>query len=373
MKIIKDDETGCIVNITAPDGQSHLEACKADLSGQLIDDDTAHVLMMVLQVAVTGTLAVGGMVTNTINIVVFIKMGLNDAVNISLLGLAVSDMCSLIFSFWEAICFNPWFEDGAPIVYTEIEYITGCWPHICFVRVASYITAFVTLERCLCIAMPLKVKSIITKTRTKVVIVAIFVIVSVTSAPEYYVNQVVWKFYPEKNRTMLGIVFVEDRLKFEGVTLIMNNIIMQLFAFIAVVTCTVILVIELNRKAKWRQQTAKGDNTSSKDKKVIKMITFISTIFIGSNLPCCVIFVAMAATPRLHPTGVNYNMLYIIWAIVYVMESINSSVNIVVYLNMSSKYRTVFYKTFFRRDIDSVQVSEQVKAKGDATRDISAE
>lgn len=343
------------VNISTKASNGQVNICQAPFQDPLISDQDTYVIIVVFQVALTGTLAVVGMVTNIINIIVFIKMGLNDSVNISLLGLAVGDLLSLIFSFWESVCFNPLFKDShAPIVFTEIEYITGCWPHVCFVRVTSYITAFVTFERCLCITLPLKVKTIITTNRAKVAIIAIFILVTVTSIPEYYVTQLVWKFYPEKNRTMLGVQFIEDRARFEKVTLVLNNVAMQCLALLTVVLCTAILIIQLNRKAKWRNQTSTGDksSTTGKDKKVIKMISFIAVIFILSNLPSCMVFVAMSCTSDLHPSGVNYNMFYVVWSLVYVIEGAHSSVSILVYLNMSTKYRSVFYKTLLGRDVN---------------------
>lgn len=338
------------VNLTTGVDVGH---CDSDIQDQLISDEVTAVLVVVFQVAIAEILAVGCIITNSINIVVFVKMGLNDAVNISLLGLAVGDLFAQIFSFWDSVCFNPMFKDSdVPVVFTEIDYLTGCWPHTCFVRVTSYITAFITLERCLCITLPLKVKTIITPKRTRLVIVIIFLSVIVSSAPEYYVNQLVWKFYPEKNRTMLGIYFIEDRDKFEIVTMLLNNVVLQCLSFICVVVCTLILIVQLNRKTKWRQQAVKGDNSASeKDKRVIKMISFISIIFIVSNLPSCLSFIAMKSSANFHPTGANYNMFYVIWSLVYVVEGINSFVNIFVYIKMSSRYRAVFYKVFLCRDI----------------------
>lgn len=146
---------------------------------------------------------------------------------------------------------------------------------------------------------------------------------------------------------MLGIHFIEDRERFEAVTLLLNNVILQCISLIAVVVCTVILVVQLNRKVKWRQQAVKGDNTSfEKDKRVIKMISFISVIFIICNIPSCLGFIAMKTCLNFHPTGANYNLFYVIWATVFAMEGVNSFLNVFVYLKMSSKFKDVFYKLF---------------------------
>ncbi|CAG5135334.1 unnamed protein product [Candidula unifasciata] len=342
--------TNTRLNGTSNPGNPPTGFCEADLLGQIISDKVADIIVAILQVAFTGICAFAGIITNTINITVFLNMGLHDAVNVSLFSLAIGDLLSLVCSLWESICFNTKMEDlGTPIVFSEIEYVTGCWPHVCFVRVTSYATAFITLERCLCITVPLKIKSIITPKRTKVVMGFLFFFVAATSAPEFYVTQLGWKFYPERNRTMLGIHFIDGREKFESVTLVMNNIVLQCVAFVSVVICTVVLIIQLNRKAQWRQQSTRGDAASSgKDKRVIKMISFIAVIFIVCELPSVVNVIAMAFNPQIHPSGINYNMFYVIWSVVYVMESVNSTVNIFVYFNMSSRYKAVFTQIFIR-------------------------
>ncbi|XP_059156840.1 neuropeptides capa receptor-like [Physella acuta] len=310
---------------------------------------------LVSRIYLLGALSVAGLITNTINIIVFIRLGLHDAVNVSLLGLAVSDIFSMIFLLLESACFNPMFQNiGLPFALMEVQFIVGGWPHICFTRVVSWVTAFITFERCLCIALTLKVKTIITATRAKIAVVVIFLVVAGSAAPEFYVNQFVWKFYPGKNTSLIGLKFIEHRERFENVTFVLNNVLMQFVAFIAVIICTIILVVKLNEKTKWRSTTARGDNTetiSSKDRKVVKMISFISSLFIISYLPSSVLFVAMAVRRDFHPSG-YFNMFHVTWSFAFVLEGVNSTITLFVYINMSSKFNRMFYRTFLGRDVD---------------------
>ncbi|CAL1543817.1 unnamed protein product, partial [Lymnaea stagnalis] len=321
----------------------------------LISDSLKDTILDVTYVSICGFLSVAGLVANTLNIIVFIRMGLNDAVNVSLLGLAVSDIFSMTFLLLESTCFNPLFQNvGLPFALMEVQFIVGGWPHICFTRVVSWITAFVTFERCVCIALPLKVKSIITATRAKVVVVMSFLLVAGSAAPEFYVNQFVWKFYPEKNVSLIGLHFIEDRDRFENVTFVLNNVLMQYLAFVAVIICTIILVVKLNEKTRWRSATARGDNTAAisvKDKKVVKMISFISAIFIASYLPSSILFMAMAIKRDFHPSG-YFNIFHVTWSLAFMLEGINSTVNIFVYYKMSSKYHRMFHRTFLCRVLE---------------------
>lgn len=49
-------------------------------------------------------------------------------------------------------------EADLPFEGLEVSYLVSAMPHFSFTRVSSCITALITLERCLSIAIPLKVK-----------------------------------------------------------------------------------------------------------------------------------------------------------------------------------------------------------------------
>lgn len=76
-------------------------------------------------------------------------------------GLAVADLCSLMALIWTNICYAPLIKT-ADLTFEaeELHYLTSGWPHVAFTRVSSWITAFITFERCICITMPLKVRCI---------------------------------------------------------------------------------------------------------------------------------------------------------------------------------------------------------------------
>ncbi|XP_005100342.2 allatostatin-A receptor [Aplysia californica] len=294
-----------------------------------------------------------GTVTNVMNIIVFVKQGFSDPVNVSLLGLAISDLGCLVTLVWHNICFNPLFHAAdLPFDSIEMQYLTGGWPHVIFTRVTACITAFITFERCLCIAIPLKVKNIITPKRVVIVIVSIFVILIGSVAPVYYSNRYGMKFFPDRNKTLIGLVFTDDRKEVEGISYVINNIFIPFSAFAVVIVCTVILVVKLQNKTRWRNEsTAAGqsDNFSNRDQKVTKMVTMISTLFIICFTPVSLIFIGKTVVAGLSIDGRYHNLYFVLFSFAYILESTNSAVNIFIYYEMSSKYRSVFDETFRRK------------------------
>lgn len=207
------------------------------------------------------------------------------------------------------------------------------------------------MERCLCVTQPLKVKNIITPFRTKIINIVIFVSMIVMFSPFYYVNKLGWKFNQPRNRTILGLYFTDDRYAVESVTFFIHSVGLSCIFLLSVAACTIVLVVKLKEKTKWRKTSTactanKQETTSVKDKKVVKMITLISTIFIVCYIPPTINFLFMASYPEFNIAGTLQNVFFVFWSVAFVLETVNSSVNIFVYFMMSSKFRVTFVELF---------------------------
>ncbi|XP_012943213.1 neurotensin receptor type 2-like [Aplysia californica] len=317
----------------------------------LIDDDVLNVLIIVLYVAAMGSVCFFGIIFNAVNIYVFFKQGFKDTVNITLFSLAVSDMGALVALLWASVCFNPLFAQSVlPVVYQDLVYITSGWPTTIFARISSWITAFVTFERCLCIALPLKVKTIITPRRTIYVIVSIYIGVAACVAPVFYSISLGPKYISEVNMTMIGIVYISHGVFIEGISLLIS-VFSQLVSFFSVIVCTVILVQTLLIKSRWRQSSssaAKQESLSNRDMKVVKMVLSIAVIFIVCFSPSAASIFAMMSVTEYSIDGEYQNMFLLIWAISFLLVVTNSAVNIFVYYNMSSKFKEIIDEMFNR-------------------------
>lgn len=80
--------------------------------------------------------------------------------------------------------------------------------------------------------------------------------------------------------------------------------------------------------------------------KVAKMVVLISMIFITSFIPAVVIFIAGFAEPQLSYDGLYKNLFLVTLSVSFTTEAINSSINICIYLKMSTKYRESFTRMF---------------------------
>lgn len=199
-----------------------------------------------------------------------------------------------------------------------------------------------------------------TPNRVSVIIVSIFIILLSSMAPAYIVNRPGMKFFPHRNKTLLGIVYGANRESVEKIFYAINSVFIPFCAFAVIIVCTVTLVVQLQRKTKWRMKSAhcaQSDNISNRNEKVAKMVVMISTMFISCFTPLGLIFIAMSLEPELSHDGKYQHVLRMAGGICVVFESVNSSANIFIYYHMSSKFKETFRALFVRNDASTRQVN----------------
>lgn len=194
-----------------------------------------------------------------------------------------------------------------------------------------------------------QVRHIVTHRRVIGTLVAIYLFSFVTIAPLYVVNRLDLKFYPKRNKTLIGLVSTADREPVDKFLYGLNNVVIPVLLFVVVITCTTFLVIKLHSKAEWRQKStnsSQADTVSKRNKRVAKMVVMISAIFIACFIPVSITFLGMCLEPGLSVDGTYRNTLVLIGGVCIFCESLNSSVNIFIYYSMSRNYRDIFHQMF---------------------------
>lgn len=294
--------------------------------------------------AVTAVMCVIGIVNNLLSIAVFCTLGFRETINISFLGLAVADIGCLFTHFeMNVICSLLYIAEFDFVVLDLVE-VAGSWPRLCFLRTSGLITAFIALERCFCIVSPVKIKAVLTWPRTAAIIISMFVTVFASMCPVYSDTSLSWKFYPDKNRTMLGEDYTRNRGQVYRVCHILSNFYGYL-AFISAFTFTTVLVRELKKRTSWRLKSAvinrdKSFSILERDLKVVKMAVGVSAMFIITFFPSTVLFTAALIEPDFGVRG-QYEQEYLMASTVcYSLEIFNLSSNLFICRHMSSRFRT---------------------------------
>ncbi|XP_059157419.1 galanin-like G-protein coupled receptor npr-9 [Physella acuta] len=312
-----------------------------------VSSDVRETVKIVLNASINPTIAVIGSVGNVISIIAFTKQGLKDSVTICLLVLAMSDLGSLLFMIWEAVCLNPLLvATDLPYDVLDVHYLTAALPHGICIRVAWWTTCVIAIERCLCVTQPLRVKVIITPRRTCVALLVVTLVscgcVSLLLASAPFGP----RFSPSKNRTIYARTFNEKSYMIDRVGYLLN-VTWQFAAFLTNVLCTALTVYQLKAQSVRRRRLTQGavagqkEALTSRDLKIVKMVVSMSLVLIVCGLPSCVNFaMELVFSPRYSITGVYSHLDYVIWSGVFTLEAIHSSVNFFVYYTMNVRFKS---------------------------------
>ncbi|XP_059151493.1 uncharacterized protein LOC131937834 [Physella acuta] len=286
---------------------------------QLISDDVRHYFEIAFFVSINGILSVLGSVANVINVIVYLRQHLTSPL-----------LERSFISSWQITV-----------------------PHGLCVRIAWWITTFITFERCLSIALPLQIKQIMTPALTACVMAGITLVIAAGMTPLFASYTLSSKYFSSRNRTLTGLVYVPTGPYLEQVGSYFN-VVTEFSSVILDIIFTLIIVRTLQTNSKWRRGMVGSDKEPAglrgRDKKVIKMVVLISCIFIACTLPSCVNFIVGVVVADVYNlVGAQRNSYYVIWSVILTLEAVNSSVNIFVYYVMSQRYRETFNQLFGRR------------------------
>ncbi|GFN90155.1 chemosensory receptor a [Plakobranchus ocellatus] len=330
-------------------------------TGFLNDRQFGIILLALL--SISQLCSVVAIISNSLNITVFVRLGFSEPSNISLVALAASDLACVVLSIWTNSCYLLRSMDvRLPFDATNVSFLTGSAPWAFISRTVAWITAFISFERCLCILVPLKVKKLITSKST---FTAMIIIVIFTCFPFLYVvlrNRFAWIFYPYLNATILDVVPIDNEnfIQIGYIVVVCCGVIQPLLAFFIVLMCTIFLVITLKKLSSWRKSVTSAksqwqhkpgenpasnsppaqDRMSQKEKRLVRMVVAIAAIFIVSYTPTCIMLVFSVIFDEFTYFGV-YKRMYIVCGLAtFFTQTVSGGVNILIYYNMASKFRS---------------------------------
>ncbi|GFO35287.1 chemosensory receptor a [Plakobranchus ocellatus] len=326
--------------------------------------DVQFYIISLFMIYLTQIINICAIIANSLSIAVFVKLGFSEPSNISLTALAVCDFTLAVLSTWVNLCFWLTYHNvRLPFHGPNVTYLTGGvqWPFLS--STIAWITAFISFERCLCILAPLKVRRLIT---TRSTFVAMLIIILLNFCPSFFTYiryKFVWVFNPYLNRTILDTITVNSELAilFEKISIAICGVIQPLSAFLIVLICTVLLVVQLRKISSWRMSvtSAKSQRVqpeenpaasssageariSHKEERLVRMIVTIAAIFIVCYIPTCIALLCYVVFDEFNMFGVYRRLSIVSSYITSLGQPISGSINILIYYKMASKFRSVF-------------------------------
>ncbi|GFR59317.1 chemosensory receptor B [Elysia marginata] len=321
-------------------------------------------LMEYLSYAMIGV-SVFGMTSNILIIVIYVKIGFSESINISYCALGISDTLYVIFVTWNAICFIPAFARlNLPFIPSQVVVPTGGANSDIFLKTTAWITAWISVERCLCVMFPFKVRTFVTRGKTlfAIITMSFFIVVPLTGLNfAFYAFEFTYDF--ERNRTILKLFHRNSTLinRINDVYFIYKTLLLNFLPLLVVLLCAVFLATRLKASAAWRLQHSgprptknasppTEDKTAKrkydKDMRIAKTVLLIAVTFIllgALNVQRLLLAMIWQEFRPFRSYGKWYRLTS---RIALFLLQANSSVNFIIYYHMGAKFRQTANQMF---------------------------
>ena len=320
---------------------------------QLFDRIKATVLIPILFLV--------GFPANCINMAVFFKQGLKERINLCLFSLALVDLLTLTLTFVSHVeRLYTQFTDEARIGpmyrYMINNNIIGLYG---IVYGPMFLSVIVSIERCTCVLLPLRVQRCIP---TKAIAVIVIVGVSVLLSARFLVTAMFQAtcFYEIRTQRVSWQPYVNDYFFRNRVMInVLNSV---FYGFILTVGCpaivliaTIITSVRLTKIVRWRSQTS--SSLSSKEIGVTKMLIALSIEFFVLSIPIIVLRIVPVFEPRLSAGGEFANSFNFLLGFCEFFGNTSSSVNFFVYFVTGTKYRQTL-QGLMRRKVPQTSLNQ---------------
>ncbi|BFZ06852.1 hypothetical protein BsWGS_09891 [Bradybaena similaris] len=285
-----------------------------------------------------------GVVLNLVNIRVFLLQDWRtNNVTLTLLSLSITDLLvvgsCLVF---DTLSIVHALQPTDVIDYLHIQYYVVGWTLVMFSDISSLTTVLVSLERCLCIILPLHVHSLFSVKKMATAQAGMWILIASSYTVLFSTLTVHWTYDHSFNTSKLVLALSKERKRVEMGHNIANAIILPTFCEFAVVINTVAMVIGLKRSSQFQRKSLdqqRNMSATSKYKRLAIVVCCISGIFIACNTPVVIFIYCKHFIPGFTIAGVYSQWHMIGIYILFILYAVNASVNFFVYFFLNQRFR----------------------------------
>ena len=341
-----------------------------------------------------------GVVANIIILRTFVGIGgiLTDGVTMTLFTLALSDLGFCLSSLCWTVVATMFTIEHRFNTLDDRGFYFGVDPRalgIYFVNIMSLfgltttlITIHLAMMRCLCVLRPLKFRGSISPVKTALIFSTFFLLALVIRLPPVALMDIRPTFNPRTNITRPTRWYHPDREVIKDVLRTVVDIPVPVIAQVMLTVCVIVMTRALRQSRKFRNAsgedlkttaenpsndqrishtsasgtpiepsvssdfsnissapiaTTKAQSTSTKlnlkESRVVKQLVIISSTYIVCNLPKLVRTVGDTVEPEFKLSGRYRNLYDIASHIQFIADTLNSSVNLFIYLSFNARFR----------------------------------
>ncbi|GFS08376.1 chemosensory receptor C [Elysia marginata] len=223
--------------------------------GDAYDARVKHYLDLYMNIVFVFILTLFALGTNLINMIVLVKQGVQSCVSLCLLFLAATDFLSTFAGFVSIVSKILMYRNQRPGFDPSAVYYLMVFLSATFYDVSNKLTAFLSLERCLCVSLPFKFKDIFTTKVTIAVIFCVYLLCFGLMMPHFLSSGL--RMRTVGNSTYLALWLSPDRAAVNAYVDFMHFC--QTIVVLAVVlVCTLRMLLSLQHSSKFQKGNSKG-------------------------------------------------------------------------------------------------------------------
>ncbi|KAH9493217.1 hypothetical protein Btru_020916 [Bulinus truncatus] len=317
-----------------------------------------QIFELVFGITLLGLVSLAGVVSNLINMVIFVKLELKDSMSVGLFALSLTDFgtaaleLAISLSTLTAVCFPVGTVD-----LWSLSYIAFGWAMCAGYLISCWITTILSVEKCLCVVSPFRVRQIFTRARCVCLIIAVYLIHIISFAMIYNYEHMGWVnvdlVSDNSNQSATGtlmftVVFSDVSGYVEIIVDIFTGLFLSIGAQVLLIVCTIWMAYALKISSKIRSKITdvtseqrKSTQLSIKEKKLIKVALFLAVLLTACNLPRIAITLFYHTYPNL---GGSRDLITALWTVSSFFSTVCCASNAWGYFFLNSSYKRMLYK-----------------------------
>ncbi|KAH9507613.1 hypothetical protein Btru_051603 [Bulinus truncatus] len=339
----------------------------------LISQESVNVMFIVVNIFLFGIISLIGMVNNVINMVIFGTHLLKDSITVGLFTLAFTDFSLTILQLtMSCIYLTSVLCPRSPVDLWALAFIFFNWAAFAEYLISSWITSMISLERCLCVVSPFKVKKIFTRGRCALVVVIIYFLIIVTIFMAFIVNKMEWipinTLYMNASLVVVQqswyytVAITKSTIEVEAAIDITAGLFLSITSQVLLFVCSVWMTVSLKNSSKIRTEKTSCDKRvevsqsklTTQEIRLIRMILFLAVVKSASSLPRLSATIFYHIFPEMYFDEHKY-FATVVWTAVMISSKIFFLSNGLGYYFLSSSYRSKFRNLFLVHDIPSLK------------------
>ena len=331
---------------------------------EYISQETAQLIQTLITLVFIPVFCLFGSIGNVLSLIVLFHQRMRNQTNYILAALCVSDTLLLIHSLtFSGIAIQTKVNPSEGIyVRAHVYPIVGAYSSIVMARITSGLTTLLCVERFIAVYFPMQAHMTCTKRNTVIAILLIFVTTFLVFLPFAFKWTPVTKV-TARNITITRSNFTEfyfDNNTFYTIYGSLLNIIYRFVPLLIIPILNIMMIRAVHRTWKLRRKmSGSGNNVSRRfsgktvsygstdeENHITIMLLTVSFVFFICILPGAINSIVTHVWKDYSRKGRARHLYKTLFSITYLLETINSSVNFIIYMACSKTFRSL-YKNIF--------------------------